>query len=1063
MSVADDTPAPVAFSARRRLGVAAVAFVLALAYLLPFRAYGLNVEDEGTLLYQILRVTRGELPYVDFSTGYTPGFFALNALAWHATGDLVSFRTLLAFVHAGTVAGMAALLAGVARPLVALLLPALYLAYIPLFPGEFCAFNVAYPAWFATAGWLATVAAVLAFTTGGRRRWLVAAGVAAAVTLAMKPNAGVFAFAAAAASVLASERRGRDGGRLATALWSVVGIGIVLGVVVVFGGTPRPLDAAIYLVPLVLVTTALVTPARTRRAEAFGDLVVLTLPFVALSAPWLVFFWRRLGTEGFLREVLLIGSHAADIYYVPFPAPEPWALLLSVLIVAYGCAALFARRWLMPRAAFAAIVAAVVASFVAVSRLGVMPEGLAWSIIWQLQSTGFMLTLVTHLTGIAWLWRRRLRPAPTPAAPGAVAAEAAPTVLLVFAIFMDFQLYPRADFMHLLIAAPLSLVFAGFLLERVLVLWDHALAGHRGLTFRGVEIGTALVLTAAVVVGLLPGAQALSAGRHFVLPFAVAPVGVEAGRADDLRALAAAGERLQTEVAPGDPSVGFPSIGVLLFLTGGRNPTPHDYFYPGRPDHREEAEIVDTLAATRPASLAALNRHFTFFDASQAYYFLLRRWVRAHYALGARAGRFDVLERRAAPGVPAPSVPAMDASRRDASAARPAADAPVRPLDAALARVDAAPDLGARLAAVAALEAYPAAATAPRLLALASAADVLVRRAALAALLTAVARAPEHGLEHYVAASSLDRRRRILVLRTIRDLRDPRAASHLFAEAASGDPRLVRDALGAMQVTRAEMIARRHLWAGPERPAAWPGRTDLLAAVRATLAAATAPNDAAAFAAHLAGMLDDRAASVALLRGRLAAGTPGVPQTTPLADAATTASAADALVALAPDGLACDLVQLLARPDAPIQELVPSRLLDLAATGENARREVVACLRDAIAAGSVNAAPAVWIAAALGEGSLLPVVRAALRAAAPDLRQAAAWTLGELPDDAAAASLLADAAEHDPDEIVRRLARSAYSKQMGRRPRTLPLSGSGCHGLEDWLSRNDPVSAEGPA
>ncbi len=918
-------------------------------------------------------------------------------------------------MHAGSVAGLAALLAGVARPWIALLLPALYLVFIPVYPGEFCAFNIAYPAWFATAGWLATAGALVAFARSGRRGWLAAAGVAAAATLAMKPNAGVFAFAAAAASVLATERTADGvGGRVVAALWALVFVGILFGVVVVFGIVPRPFDAAIYLVPVALVMAGTATRGRVRRVGAFGDLLVLGVPFLALSLPWLVFFWQRLGAAGFLREVLLIGSGAADIYYVPFPRPEPWGLLLTILAAAYAIAALFAVRWVMPRAMVAAIVVAVVAAAAAISHLGVMPEGPLWSMIWQLQSAAFTLTLVAHAAGVCWIWRGYRRTAPT-------AEDAVPVVVLVFASFMFLQLYPRADFMHLLIAAPLSLVFAGFLLERVLRIWEAALASRHPGVLRATAFGTAAVLVTAVGVGMLPGTEVWRSGPRFVLPFAVAPVGVEEARADDLRALTAASARMAPAIRAVDATVGFPSIGIVLFLTGGRNPTPHDYFFPGRPDHREEAEILDTLAAARPAALAALNRQFTFFDAASTYYFLLRRFVRAHYGLGERAGRFDVLERD--PGV---------SSGAESSA-------PPVPLTEALRRAADARSLPDRLAAIVALTTHDPSATAATLLGLATDRDAIVRRGAVTALLTALARAPERGLEDYVATHPLDRRGRILLLRTIRDLRDPRAVSYLFAEAASGDGRIVRDALGAMQVTRAQTVARLHLWAGPERPVVWPGEAKLRAAVQAVLDDSGAPPEASALAAELAGLLEERRA-IPILRTRVRQGTPSVGSPLALADAATTASAGGALVALAPEGLACELTRLLARPEAAVQELVPSRLLDLAERAPEIRAEVVRCVSQAIVDETTARVPALWVAAALGDPALLPVVRDAITVGTPDVRRAAAWALGELPADALAAERLAAAAD-DPDEIVRRLARTAYSKQTGRLPRSLPIVG----------------------
>src|SRR5947199_4441864 len=73
------TVSPAVRPGGSRLLVPALAAAASLAYMLPLRRYGLTLQDEGTLLYQIARVARGELPYVDFSTGYTPGYFAFNA------------------------------------------------------------------------------------------------------------------------------------------------------------------------------------------------------------------------------------------------------------------------------------------------------------------------------------------------------------------------------------------------------------------------------------------------------------------------------------------------------------------------------------------------------------------------------------------------------------------------------------------------------------------------------------------------------------------------------------------------------------------------------------------------------------------------------------------------------------------------------------------------------------------------------------------------------------------------------------------------------------------------
>ena len=82
-------------------------FLVALAYFAAFVGYGFQVEDEGTMLFQLDRAARGQLPYLDFHTGYTPGFFTLGALALQvADYSIVALRVGLAFLNAAIVAGV---------------------------------------------------------------------------------------------------------------------------------------------------------------------------------------------------------------------------------------------------------------------------------------------------------------------------------------------------------------------------------------------------------------------------------------------------------------------------------------------------------------------------------------------------------------------------------------------------------------------------------------------------------------------------------------------------------------------------------------------------------------------------------------------------------------------------------------------------------------------------------------------------------------------------------------------------------------------------------------------
>jgi hypothetical protein len=42
-------------------------------------ALRINIEDEGTLLYQFERLADGQRPYVDFHLGYTPGVYYIHS------------------------------------------------------------------------------------------------------------------------------------------------------------------------------------------------------------------------------------------------------------------------------------------------------------------------------------------------------------------------------------------------------------------------------------------------------------------------------------------------------------------------------------------------------------------------------------------------------------------------------------------------------------------------------------------------------------------------------------------------------------------------------------------------------------------------------------------------------------------------------------------------------------------------------------------------------------------------------------------------------------------------
>jgi 4-amino-4-deoxy-L-arabinose transferase-like glycosyltransferase len=77
-------------------------FVISLLYLFLFRRYSAMDPDEGIVLQGAGRILRGEIPYRDFFTFYTPGSFYLLAGICRVFGDsFIVARTSIAIIGAG--------------------------------------------------------------------------------------------------------------------------------------------------------------------------------------------------------------------------------------------------------------------------------------------------------------------------------------------------------------------------------------------------------------------------------------------------------------------------------------------------------------------------------------------------------------------------------------------------------------------------------------------------------------------------------------------------------------------------------------------------------------------------------------------------------------------------------------------------------------------------------------------------------------------------------------------------------------------------------------------------
>lgn len=948
----------------------------AAAYFLAFVPYGFYLEDEGTMLYQIARTHAGQIPYIDFHTGYTPGLFYVNALLFRFFGvDVIALRVALALVNAVAAALLFTLARHVAPPAWAFVATLVYVAFLPFFGGEFASFNIPYPSWYVTLFWPLAPLFLLRYRESGRARDLFLAGVAAGACFCFKPNGGAFALAGAGLGLLVL-RSGDGPGAQRLAAATAAGFG--LAVAALFGFSLLSFEMAIFTLPWLALGVGLArrpAPPPARPVwHVIGAGAVLGAGFFLPTLPWLVWLKLRMPTQDFVREVLLIGGDVQQVYTIPYPLPEWWALVLAVGLVAIGVVPLaLGRGWGTGRGVArlgAAAMAVVGLAFVLFAR---MPEGVALSIIWQLENAAFYLVPLTVVVALGWVLRT----------PGAHAG--AVSLVVISGLAMLEQMNPRPDFMHLVMAVPASVAVVAFVGARVAAHW-RAVGGPGRLV-------AAALLGVPLVVGGLRVASNL--GRPVGMDRVTGAVafGVEASVGQDLNALARVVEYVSARTRPTDPVFGFPAMAGVNFLSGRPNPVRHDYFFPGRPAHAEEARVVADLEAARPPFVVTLNDRLGFFQEAPTYYFLLRDWLRRSYVLDLRAGRYDVLRRRdvADDGIEAVA-PTADAV---------AAAAGLADLDA-IARTGGVDDV-------------------PRLLDAFRRVHRSLRARVTEAVLAVAAR--HGGLRELVGRVQPSERDELLLVRSLGEFGDARALDYLTHRFADQPTRRMRSETG-----RALAFVTARLLATP--PAAANGVAPPAAAAPLPVTISTETLEewlrdrklrrrVGAYAAIVLGRIGHRE-SIPLLRSLLDERKQGWLQ----------ASVARALVDLDAAEAPCDLSALLGSPQLAVQTHVPSMLLELAA-----RRpaDVRACLAEALAdeREPLRRESAAWVAGALRDQGL---VDALARLAATDdgpARLAALWALGETGDARGAPAVTAALASDDglvrdfASEADRKLSRSA--------------------------------------
>jgi hypothetical protein len=644
----------------REAAPAAGVFVLALAWLLLLRPYGFQLEDEGTLLSWFDRVVRGQRSYFDFHTGYTPGLFALGSAVFDTFGTTATaMRGVLAVINALSAAALTEITRRVAGTWLAPIPALLWLAFVPLYVGEFAAFNIPYPTWPATLAWTVVTLAMLAWVRGPRTPYLVMAGLAAAAAMWVRPNAGALSLAGATWVVAAFAARTTI---VDLAAATAAAAAMALGVWYTFAFQVWGVDPFVHLLPAFTISVLygaavggkLLVPPETRgpalgpvvqAPRATTSLFVLAAAFLVPTLAWMAPLFSELGLERFLYEVFLVGADYQSLYFKPHPAPEPFAVLVVLsLLVAAAAGRLVGTGRAKP---VPLLVAGLLGgSAVVVFLLGrmVAPEGLAHSVVLQLENASFWLAATTSFGLLAWLWKVPPRALLHSGRARALAAVAP------LAVAMYAQMFPRSDFMHQIQAVPLLAVAACGLLAHVCSWWARGAwpAGWNGGAAVRVAVWSvsAVVLAVAFADKMTGPLEARKDGAPRGGVSERLDVRVEAAAGDELEAIQDAASFLRDRTTEGEKLWSFPATSGVLFAAGRTNVAPHDYWYPGRPDREEEQRVLALLRDTKPRFIVTLNRGWHFFSGAPGYFDGLRRFARQDYKLVARYGRYDVLERR---------------------------------------------------------------------------------------------------------------------------------------------------------------------------------------------------------------------------------------------------------------------------------------------------------------------------------------------------------------------------------------------------------------------------------
>ena len=400
------------------------AWVVALAYAWTYLDRGWVPHDEGTLAFSAERVMDGMVPHLDYDEVYTGGLAFAGAAAFKVFGvDLFTLRLLLFALFALWIPVVYWSARRFATPSLSVVVTLLAGAWsIP-------AYSAAIPSWFNLffAGF--AVACLLRHLETSGRRWLVAAGIAAGVSILVKV-VGLYLVAGCLLALAffeqAAPRRDLEpresSGRLYSGLVTAAGIALSLLVWSVVRQVAEPVVFLHFVLPAALLSGWLAVtewrrPPSIARVRV-GALAGLVLPFLVGVAIPLVVFAIPYALRGGLGD-LYQGVFVDPLQRVAFARRRPPQLTTMLNIV--PVLAVLGMSWRLPASRRLRI-----AGFLAVLCGLLLFFGSNWRVYPRVWFSMRSLIPVVTLCGIAVLWAAArskgaggaVPPSPSARAPG---------------------------------------------------------------------------------------------------------------------------------------------------------------------------------------------------------------------------------------------------------------------------------------------------------------------------------------------------------------------------------------------------------------------------------------------------------------------------------------------------------------------------------------------------------------------------------------------------------------------------------------------------------------------